>query len=243
LDCEELRVRFGDVKSTIIVFGHGPGISDAVARRFGREGFRVALVARNQARLEAAAEALVSEGITAKAFCCDAGDPDAVRATVRAARQALGPIGVVHWNAYSTQAGDLTVSADGELRGVFDVAVTGLVAATQEALADLENARGSVLITGGGFSLYDAQVDKTIVDLGVMGLGLAKAAQHKLAGLLHHKLASRGVYVGEVVVLAIVKGTSFDQQGHGTLEADEIATKFWEMHQRRTAATVNLPSR
>jgi hypothetical protein len=51
------------------------------------------------------------------------------------------------------------------------------------------------------------------------------------------------VYVGEVVVLAIVKGTRFDQQGHGTLEPDEIATKFWEMHQRRTAATVNLPSR
>jgi NAD(P)-dependent dehydrogenase (short-subunit alcohol dehydrogenase family) len=231
------------VKSTLIVFGHGPGISDAVARRFGRQGYRVALVARNQARLEAAAESLVSDGVTAKAFACDAGDAGAVRATVRAAREELGPIGVVHWNAYPTLAGDLTNSADDELRKVFDVSVGGLVAAAQEALPDLEKERGSVLITGGGFSLYDAQVDKTIVDLNVMGLGLAKAAQHKLAGLLHHKLAPRGVYVGEVVVLAIVKGTRFDQQGHGTLEPDEIATKFWEMHQRRTAATVNLPSR
>src|SRR5258706_494705 len=38
---------------TIAVFGVGPGMGRAVARRFGREGFQVALVARNQTRLEA----------------------------------------------------------------------------------------------------------------------------------------------------------------------------------------------
>ncbi len=43
---------------TILVCGHGPGISDAVARRFGREGFAVALVARNAERLAAAVASL-----------------------------------------------------------------------------------------------------------------------------------------------------------------------------------------
>ena len=38
---------------TIAVFGVGPGMGRAVARRFGREGFQVALVARNQTRLDA----------------------------------------------------------------------------------------------------------------------------------------------------------------------------------------------
>ncbi|HNN96996.1 MAG TPA: short-chain dehydrogenase, partial [Pseudomonadota bacterium] len=33
------------MQRTIVVAGHGPGISDAVARRFGREGFSVAIVA------------------------------------------------------------------------------------------------------------------------------------------------------------------------------------------------------
>ncbi|MDB4932083.1 MAG: hypothetical protein JWM10_4567, partial [Myxococcaceae bacterium] len=32
------------MKPTILVCGHGTGISDAVARRFGREGFAVAIV-------------------------------------------------------------------------------------------------------------------------------------------------------------------------------------------------------
>jgi NAD(P)-dependent dehydrogenase (short-subunit alcohol dehydrogenase family) len=79
------------MKKTIVVCGHGPGISDAVARRFGREGFAVALVARNAARLNEAAAALAKEGIEAKAFPCDLGNESAVRATVREVRAGLGP--------------------------------------------------------------------------------------------------------------------------------------------------------
>ncbi len=137
------------MKPTILVCGHGPGISDAVARRFGREGFAVAIVARNAERLKAAAEALSGAGLTAKAFPCDLGDPKAV-------------------------------------------------------------------------------------------LAIAKSAQHKTAGLLHHKLAGEGVYVGEVVVLATVKGTAFDS-GNATLEASAVAERFWQLHQRRTEASVNIP--
>ena len=40
---------------TIMIAGFGPGISTAVAERFGREGFQLALVARNQDRLDAGA--------------------------------------------------------------------------------------------------------------------------------------------------------------------------------------------
>lgn len=39
----------------IAVAGYGPGISAAVARKFGRQGFKVALISRTKAKLEAAA--------------------------------------------------------------------------------------------------------------------------------------------------------------------------------------------
>ena len=55
-------------KGTIIVCGHGPGISDAVARRFGKAGHPMALVARNAARLAEAARRLDADGIQAAAF-------------------------------------------------------------------------------------------------------------------------------------------------------------------------------
>src|SRR5690242_8106585 len=131
------------MKKTLLVCGHGPGISDAVARRFGREGFSVALVARNAERVAAAAAALGEADIEAKGFACDLGDTEAVKKLVRDVRAALGPVSVVHWNAYSGGAGDLTTSRPDELRGAFDVAVQGMIAAVQEALPDLKAAKGA----------------------------------------------------------------------------------------------------
>jgi NADP-dependent 3-hydroxy acid dehydrogenase YdfG len=225
---------------SIIVCGHGTGISDAVARKFGREGFAVALVARDKARLSTAAAALTEAGITAKAFPCDLGDPDAVRSLVRDVRASLGPIAVLHWNAYAPLAGDLTTAGTVELRTVLDVAIHGMVAATQEALPDLKAEKGAVLVTGGGFAFYDPKVDAMAVRFGAMGLAIAKAAQHKLVGVLHEKLQAEGVYVGEVVVLGMVKGTAFDS-GEGGLEPSAIADKFWEIHQSRAEPSVRFP--
>jgi NADP-dependent 3-hydroxy acid dehydrogenase YdfG len=227
------------MKRTIVVCGHGPGISDAVARRFGREGFAVAIVARNAERLKAAAESLSGAGITAKAFPCNLCDPQAVRSLMRDVRASLGPIAVVHWNVYTGGAGDLTTAPAEELHTPFDAAVTGLVAGVQATLPDLKQEKGSVLVTCGGLAYYDPKVDGMAVSWNAMGLAIAKAAQHKTAGMLHQKLAGDGIYVGEIVVLGQVKGTAFDT-GHATLEPSAIADKFWELHQNRKEASVNF---
>jgi NADP-dependent 3-hydroxy acid dehydrogenase YdfG len=227
------------MKRTIIISGHGPGISDAVARRFGREGHPVALVARNGDRLLAAAKTLSDAGINAKAFPCDLSKPDAVARMVGEIRGALGPIGILHWNAYTAGAGDLATANLDELRTTLDVAVVGMIAAVQEALPDLRAEKGSVLVTGGGFAFYDPRVDAMAMQFGAMGVAIGNAAQKKAVGLLHQRLKPDGVFVGEVVVLGIVKGTSFDT-GHGTLEATAVAEKFWELHTQRTEMSVDI---
>lgn len=228
------------MQRTIVVAGHGPGISDAVARRFGREGFSVAIVARNAGRLGEAAAALARDGITAKAFPCDLGDAAAVRATLAEIHRELGGPSVLHWNAYSGGAGDLLSAQPEELRSLFDVSVVGFVAAVQEALPHLKAAGGAVLVTGGGFAFYDPSVDTAVVNWGVMGLAVSKAAQHKLVGLLHQRLVKEGVYVGEATVTAIVKGTAFDS-GQSTLEAATVAERLWAMYQARSDIWVKVP--
>lgn len=225
---------------TIVVCGYGPGISDGVARRFGAEGFRVALVARGEEKLERGASALREAGIEARGFPCDLGDPEAVRAMIAAVREALGPITVVHWNAYAGLAGDVLSAEPEALRTVYDVGVTGLVVAVQEALPDLKAQDGAaVLLTGGGFAFYDPKVDAMAVQYRAMGLAIAKAAQHKLAGLLHARLATEGVFVGEVIVLGMVKGTAFDS-GHASLEPSAIGAKFWELYRARSAPSTQI---
>jgi NADP-dependent 3-hydroxy acid dehydrogenase YdfG len=46
------------MSKTIVIVGFGPGVSSAVAEKFGAEGFSVALIARNLARLSAGVAAL-----------------------------------------------------------------------------------------------------------------------------------------------------------------------------------------
>jgi NAD(P)-dependent dehydrogenase (short-subunit alcohol dehydrogenase family) len=229
------------MSKTILICGHGPGISDAVAREFGKRGFRVALVARNAARIAAAADELGKAGVIAKAFACDLGDTDAVTRMVGHVHAALGPISVLHWNGYAMGAGNLLTAPLAELRTIFDVGVFGLVAAVQAALPDLRAEQGSVLVTGGGFATYAEQVDKMVVQWSSMGLATSKAAQRKLTHLLHHKLAEEGVYAGEVVVLGLVKGTAFDA-GNAPLEPADIAAAFWRLHEQRNAISVNFPA-
>lgn len=221
------------MKKVLVIFGFGPGISSAVARKFGTEGFSVALVSRNRERLDAGVAALASEGIEAAAFTADAADPAAVVRAIEEVRSKLGPITAIEWTAYGLKAGDVTTASAEELREIFDVPIVGLVTAVQAALPDLEQNEGSaVLVTNGGLGLFDPQADQVGVSWNVMGLSIANSAKHKLVRLLSHKLQPLGVYVGEVVVLSTVKGTAFDT-GSGTLEAARVADEFWKLYSAR----------
>jgi len=225
---------------TIIVGGYGSGISAAVADRFGSEGFAVALVARNADRLAMGAKALEAKGVRAAAFPADLTDPAVVRALVGTVRERLGPITVLHWNTYTGEASDLLTADTAALHRVFDLSVSGLMAAVQAALADLKAQKEpAVLVTNGGFGLVDPQIDAIAVQTNAMGLALGNAAKHKLVGLLAAKLKPEGIYVGEVMVLGTVKGTAWDS-GNATIEASAVANKFWEMYRARTDSMAQI---
>jgi NAD(P)-dependent dehydrogenase (short-subunit alcohol dehydrogenase family) len=230
------------MSKTILICGYGPGISSAVARKFGKQGYRVALVSRSADKLEAGCRALSDAGVAAKAFPCDLADPDAVARMVDDVREQFGPVHTLLWNAYGGGGGDLTTASAASLRRTFDIGVTGAVVAVQHALPDLKAQHGAVLITGGGFAFYADQVDKMIINFHSMDVAVVKAAQHKLTGLLHHKLAADGIYVGTVVVLGMVRGTAFDRAGDGSgLDPDAIAEAFWKLASERTTQSVNFP--
>jgi len=224
---------------TIVICGYGVGISEAVARRFAKEGYRVAIVARNAERLNSAAHKLAAEKVDVKAFPCDVGDVDAVKKLIADVQASLGPIKVLHWNAYTSDAGDLKSASADDLRAVLNVTVHGLLATVQAVLPDLKAQGGALLVTGGGFAFYDPAVDAAATQWGAQGLAIGKAAQHKTVGLLSKSLHADGVYVGEVVVTGIVKGTAFDS-GNATLEASTIAEKFWELYRARDVVSVAI---
>lgn len=229
------------MSKTIVVCGHGPGISDAVARKFGAAGYNVALVARSADKLAVAVNGLEALGVKAAAFTADLADATAVKAMIGAVREKFGPVTVLHYNAYAGGNGDLVTTNAESIRKAFDVSVNGLIAAVQAAHADLREHKGAVLVTGGGFCFYSPQVDAMATQFNASDLAISKAAQHKLVGLLAEKLKADGVYVGEVVVTGMVKGTAFDH-GDAPLDARDIAARFWDLFVARTTTSVNFPS-
>lgn len=76
--------------STLAIVGAGPGLGAAVARRFGREGFAIALVSRDQAKLDAMAAELVDDGVTARGYSADVRDAAALEAALTTAADDLG---------------------------------------------------------------------------------------------------------------------------------------------------------
>lgn len=221
------------MSKTILVTGYGPGISHAVAEKFGSQGFSVAIAARNAARLDEGVKKLAAKGIKAIAVPTDVSDLAAVRAAVKKTRAGLGELTAIHWNAAGYGAGDLLTAPPEELRASFDTGITGLVAAIQEALPDLKKAGdGAVLVTDGGFGVFDDGVDRASVEFKAMGLSIANSAKHKAVRLLNKRLATEGVFVGEVMVHGTVKGTSWDT-GSATLDARDIAERFWKLFTER----------
>jgi NAD(P)-dependent dehydrogenase (short-subunit alcohol dehydrogenase family) len=179
-------------------------------------------------------KALKAKGIEAAAFPADASDPASIRNAVAKASAALGPVAVLHWNAYGGgDAGDLAVASPEAIRGVFSVAVVGLLAAVQAALTDLNASReGAVLVTNGAFGDVSPQMDSAAVGFKAMGLALGNAAKHKLVGLLAERLRADGVYVGEVMVAGSVKGSAWDS-GQATIDPAAVANKFWDLYRAR----------
>jgi NADP-dependent 3-hydroxy acid dehydrogenase YdfG len=218
---------------TIIVAGYGPGISSAVAEKFGAEGFQVALVGRSAEKLGAGVKALEANGIKAKAFAADLGDPVAIGGMVEKVRGALGPISVLEWTAYTNVAGDLLTAKPEEVRSLFDVSVVGLLAAVQALLPDLKSEKGAVLVTNGYAGIVDPKVDGMLTQYGIMGLGVTNAAKHKLVGLLAKKLEPEGIYVTEVMIGGTIKGTPFDQGNTPTIDGSMVAAKYWELYTAR----------
>ena len=218
---------------TIIVAGYGPGISSAVADKFGAEGFQVAIASRSEERLGAGVESLEAKGVKAAAFVADLSDPTAIRAMVDKVRATFGPISVLEWTAYTNVAGDLLTAKPEEVRSLFEVSVVGLLAAVQALLPDLKSEKGAVLVTNGYAGIVDPKVDGMITQYGLIGLGVANAAKQKLVGLLAKKLEPEGIYVAEIMIAGTIKGTPFDRGTGPTLEGNVVAAKYWELYTAR----------
>jgi NAD(P)-dependent dehydrogenase (short-subunit alcohol dehydrogenase family) len=226
----------------VVIAGYGPSIGESTARLFGSKGYAIACLGRTRDRLDQGVARLRSSNIRAESFVTDCGNTESVKQTIRQAQLRLGKIAVIVWNAASYAGSDLLSTELDDpneiLSQIVAVGCGGLLASVHAAHEDLKSTRGTVLVTGGGLSMYDDRLDEIAVRNGWMGLAFCKSSQRKLAGLLHARLKPDGIMVGTVVISGPVRIGG----GWNAANPDDVAKEFWELHEKRHQTHIELGS-
>ncbi len=207
---------------TIAIVGAGPGLGAAVARRFGAEGFSIALVSRDQAKLDGLAARLQDGGVTARGYAADVRDPAALEAALVRAAAELGPITVLQYSPlpsrdYLKPVLDLTPELALE---ALRFSALGLIHAVRSVLPAMRAAGdGSIVLINGGTSVKARS--------GFAGTSIAFPAESAYGEMLHDALEDEGV---RVVQLVIPGGIPKLQLENGI---DDVAERIWELHGSR----------
>ncbi|WP_327370414.1 SDR family NAD(P)-dependent oxidoreductase [Streptomyces sp. NBC_01217] len=208
--------------TTIAIIGAGPGLGTAVARRFGREGHDVALIARNRERLEALAADLTTEGVTARAFPADVRDPETLAAALDAAHVTLGPIEILQYSPVPHRdfMRPVLETAPADLIGPIEFSVYGPVAAVRQVLPDMwDLGRGTILFVNGGTAAIP-HPDRA-------GTSIAFAAESAYGHLLHETLAADGIHAAQLVIPGAIV------PGHPRKDPAALADALWAIHRDR----------
>ena len=137
------------MSKVVVITGASAGVGRATSVAFAEHGYDVALIARNQPRLEDAAAALRRRGRLALPIAADVADCAALDAAASRIEQELGPIDVWVNNAMATifaPVGDITAE---EFRRATEVTYLGQVHGSMAALARMRpRDRGTIVNVG-----------------------------------------------------------------------------------------------
>jgi NADP-dependent 3-hydroxy acid dehydrogenase YdfG len=222
----------GNMSKTIAIVGAGPGVGLAVAERFASEGFRVALIARNQEKLDGLVVRLKARGTQAAAFVADVRNRPALKKALEEAAAQLGSIEVLEYGPTATSdtlRSPRAIDADNE-QFHLDLGVLGAVAAVQAVLPGmLERKSGGLLFT----TAASAQHPVTFT----ASFGVAAGATLNYARVLYQDLKGDGIYAGIVSIAGLVvqRGEEHKPSPSGLplVSAQDVAEAHWRLYAQR----------
>jgi NADP-dependent 3-hydroxy acid dehydrogenase YdfG len=225
-------------KPVCAVVGIGPGNGAALARRFAKEGYAVALLAR---RTETS-DRLAAELPDARAYACDVRDPAAIAATFAAIAKEMGPVDVVAYNAGAGTWGTVEEITAENFENAWRTNALGLLAVTQAVIPAMK-AKGAGAIVVIGATASRRGMPKTVA------FAPAKAAQRSLAEGLARHLWPQGIHVAIVILDGVVdlertRKAMPDKGDDFFIQPDDVAeTAWWLTRQPRSAWSFEVEAR
>jgi len=212
------------MKSQVItIVGMGAGNGMGIARRFGKEGFVVAMIARSGDKLKKYQKSLQKDKIESYYFLADVSDPQSLRDSISYIYESLGPTHVLVYNAAVPRQKPPLSLAEQELLDDFEINVVGAMTAIQAVVPAMkEEGAGKVLITGGGFALEPNPA--------LASLSLGKSALRNLTFALHDHLLPHEIHVATVTICGNIS------PDHEKYAPDAISENYWTLYQQERDA-------
>ncbi|MEV4364892.1 SDR family NAD(P)-dependent oxidoreductase [Nonomuraea sp. NPDC049625] len=215
--------------TTFAIIGAGPGLGIAAAERFGREGFAVALLSRNQERLAGLVDGLAAQAITARAYAADVHDRDGLTTALASAADDLGPIEVLQYSPVPRREFLLPLLETGveDLSAAVEFSVHGPVVAIRQVLPGMTAlGRGTILFVNGSSAVTP--------NPNVTGTSVAFAGESAYGLMLHDTLIGQNIHVGQLIVPGAIR------PGDPVFAPNLLADRLWQMHIGRGAYRVTV---
>jgi len=202
---------------TLLSIGSGSGMGYATAERFAREGFQIVLSARHPGRTQELANRLRTKGYRVDIRTVDAADPESIAALINEVQREFGPIDVLHYNAASIRKATVAEQLQATFNQDLAVNVGGALVATQAVARQMsERGSGTILLTGGGFSLAP--------NAEYISLSIGKAGLRAMTLGIFESLKQQGIHIATVTVHTAVTPDS--------KEAAAVAEHFWHLYRQ-----------
>jgi NAD(P)-dependent dehydrogenase (short-subunit alcohol dehydrogenase family) len=234
---------------TAVIAGVGSGLGAALARRFAREGCRVALLARSIEYIEALASELNGkyQSDIALAIGCDLAAPTQVSAAFAQIRKEIGPVDLLvnHASGGGGPRGLSLIDLDpANFERAWRVGVYGALLCSREAARDMLSANrgravGTIIFTGATSSVRGAGI----------AFSSAKFASRGLAQAMARELWPQGIHVAHVILDGLIgegdeQSPAEDANQDPEMHPDAIADVYWHLvSQERNAWTLELDLR
>ncbi|MGN7413195.1 SDR family NAD(P)-dependent oxidoreductase [Paenibacillus sp. SAF-068] len=205
---------------TIAIVGAGAGLGMSIAKKFGQQGFRVALIARNEEKLNQLVTELEQLGIEAASFQADILNKEQIEMAFAAIKEKYGFIDVLEYSptpSFDTVAPTLDVTEENAVYQ-FQYNVLGALSSVRQVLPDmLDKQSGALLFTTGGAAIHPVPM---------MGnVGIAISGLRNYIFNLNSELADKGVYAGHLSIGIWMQPNSGVQ--------DKIADIWYDMYIKR----------